>query len=47
MAFTDHNVQPVEQAGVWVIGLVFMGVPLQYWIIVAVTVAPDRAAHSK
>ena len=40
----DHDVQPMEQAGIGVIGFVFMEVALQSWKVTAITIAVDHAA---
>ena len=43
----DHDVQPMEQAGIGVIGFVFMEVALQSWKVTAITIAVDHAAIGK
>lgn len=47
LAFTDHNVQPVEQAGVGIIGLVLIGIVHQGRDIASVAIAVDRTVLSK
>ena len=43
----NHDVQPVEQTGVGIVRLVFMGVALQCWDIAAVAIAPNGASLGK
>lgn len=43
----DHDVQPVQQSGVGIVRLVFVGVALQRWDVAAVAVTVDCAAIGK
>ena len=43
----DHDVQPVQQSGIGIVRLVFVGVSLQRRDVTAVAVAADYAALGK
>ena len=47
LGVTDHDVQPMEQTRMGIVGLVLMGEALQSWDIAPVTIAVNRAALGK
>ena len=43
----DHNVQPMEQAGVGIVGHALMGIAFQSWDIASVPIVADDTAWGK